>query len=311
VAEAGWLESWPGARRDEPLARHTQFGIGGPADWLVTASDAGELAELLRRSHASGMPVFLLGAGSNTLVLDGGIRGLVVRLGDRLRRWHAIDAATVELGGGCMMPRAALDLARRGIAGMEFGIGIPGTCGASVRGNAGAFGTEIKDVILECDVLDPAGDPSTLAAADCGFVYRRSRFVDDLAGRVVVAARFRVHADDPVAVRERTDSVTAQRKAAQPWGSRSLGSVFKNPPGDFAGRLVEAAGLKGRRVGGAEIATKHANFILNVERASAADVLALADLAHDTVLERFGVDLEREIVCAGEPGPCASTVAAR
>jgi UDP-N-acetylmuramate dehydrogenase len=311
VAESDWLASWPGARRREPLARHTQFGIGGPADWLVTAVDAEALAELLRRSHECGLPVFLLGAGSNTLVLDGGIRGLVVRLGDQLRRWRALDATTVELGGGCMLPRAALDLARRGLAGMEFGIGVPGTCGASVRGNAGAFGTEIKDVMVDCDTLDVAGRPSTLSTADCGFAYRRSRFVDELAGQVVAAARFRVHADDAAEVRERTDAITAQRKATQPWGTRSLGSVFKNPPGDHAGRLVEAAGLKGRRVGGAEISTKHANFILNVERASAADVLALADLAHDTVLERFGVDLEREIVCAGEPGPCSAAVAAR
>ncbi len=311
MGEGGWLGDWPGARRDEPLARHTQFGIGGPADWLVTAGDPAELAELLRRSHDSGIPVFLLGAGSNTLVLDGGIRGLVIRLGDRLRRWRAVDATTVELAGGCMMPRAALDLARRGLAGMEFGIGIPGTCGASVRGNAGAFGTEIKDVMVDCDVLDPRGEPQTLDAAGCGFVYRRSRFVDDLAGRVVVAARFRVHDDDPAAVRERTDAITAQRKAAQPWGTRSLGSVFKNPPGDHAGRLVEAAGLKGTRVGGAEIAMKHANFILNVERARAADVLALADLAHDRVLAEFGVDLEREIVCAGEPGPCPTGAGAR
>jgi UDP-N-acetylmuramate dehydrogenase len=311
VTDGGWLASWPGARRDEPLARHTQFGIGGPADWLVTAGDAAALAELLRRSHATGVPVFLLGAGSNTLVLDGGIRGLVVRLGDQLRRWRALDPTTVELGGGCMMPRAALDLARRGLAGMEFGIGIPGTCGASVRGNAGAFGTEIRDVMLDCDVLDAAGERHRLTTAECGFAYRRSRFVDELAGRVVLSARFRVHADDAAAVRARTDAVTAQRKAAQPWGTRSLGSVFKNPPGDHAGRLVEAAGLKGRRVGGAEISVKHANFILNADHARAADVLALADLAHDTVLEQFGVDLEREIVCAGDPGPCSAAVAAR
>jgi len=311
MAETAWLAAWPGMRAGEPLARHTQFGIGGPADWFVTAADAEGLAELMRRCHATGVPLCVLGAGSNTLVLDGGIRGLVVRLGDRLRRWRALDGSTVELGGGCMMPRAALDLARRGVAGMEFGIGIPGTCGASVRGNAGAFGTEIKDVMVDCDVLDPRGASLALDAPDCAFEYRRSRFVDELAGHVVVAARFRVHPDDPAAVRERTDAITAQRKASQPWGTRSLGSVFKNPPGDHAGRLVEAAGLKGRRVGGAEIAHKHANFILNVDRASAADVLALAELAHDVVLERFGLDLEREIVTVGEPGARGAPVAAR
>jgi UDP-N-acetylmuramate dehydrogenase len=199
------------------------------------------------------------------------------------------------------MPRAALDLARKGIAGMEFGIGIPGSTGASVRGNAGAFGTEIKDVMTECTSIDSDGRHHTFAAADCGFGYRHSRFKDDLLDHVVVAARFAVHRDDPVAVRQRTDAIQAQRKASQPYGIRSLGSVFKNPPGDYAGRLVEAAGLRGRRIGGAQISDKHANFILNVSHAGAADVLALAEVAHDAVLEQFGVDLEREIVVLGEP----------
>jgi UDP-N-acetylmuramate dehydrogenase len=241
----------------------------------------------------------VLGAGSNTLVLDGGVRGLVVRMSDRHMR--LVDDTTVELSGGYMMPRAALDLARKGVAGMEFGIGIPGSTGASVRGNAGAFGAEIKDVMTECDTIDSGGAHHTLRTDECGFQYRHSRFKDDLLDHVVVAARFTVHRDDPVEVRRRTDAIQAQRKASQPYGIRSLGSVFKNPPGDYAGRLVEAAGLRGRRIGGAQISDKHANFILNVSHASAADVLALAELAHDAVLEQFGVDLEREIVVVGEP----------
>jgi UDP-N-acetylmuramate dehydrogenase len=294
-----WLESEPGVRRNEPLARHTQYGIGGPADWFLTLHDPERLAELLPRCKQSGVPFTVLGAGSNTLVLDGGIRGLVVRMSDR--RLHLIDDGTIELSGGYMMPRAALDLARKGVAGMEFGIGIPGSTGASVRGNAGAFGTEIKDVLVESVSIDGDGRHHTLANAECGFTYRHSRFQDELGDHVVVAARFRVHRDDPVAVRARTDAIQSQRKATQPYGIRSLGSVFKNPPGDFAGRLVEAAGLRGTRRGGAMISDKHANFIVNLTHASAADVLALAELTHDTVLERFGVDLEREIVVLGEP----------
>jgi UDP-N-acetylmuramate dehydrogenase len=240
----------------------------------------------------------VLGAGSNTLVLDGGIRGLVVRMADRQLR--VVYDSTVELSGGYMMPRAALDLARKGIAGMEFGIGIPGTTGASVRGNAGAFGTEIKDVMAECDSIDADGVHHTFDNAACGFAYRHSRFKADLLGHVVVAARFRVHRDDPAEVRARTDAIQAQRKASQPYGIRSLGSVFKNPPGDYAGRLVEQAGVRGRRVGGAQIAEKHANFIVNVSHATAGDVLALAEMAHLAVLQQFGVDLEREIVVLGE-----------
>ena len=294
-----WLADLPGVRRDEPLARHVQYGIGGPADWYLKVTDRATLPGLLARCHESSVPVTVLGAGSNTLVLDGGVRGLVVEMADK--RMQVIDDTTVELAAGCMMPRAALDCARRGIAGVEFGIGIPGTCGASVRGNAGAFGTEIKDVLIDCDALDPAGAEHRLTAAECGFAYRHSRFKDDLAGWVVTAARLRVHRDDPAAVRRRTDEVTAKRKASQPWGTRSLGSVFMNPPGDHAGRLVEAAGLKGRRVGGAMVAHEHANFILNVDHASAADVLELSDIAHAAVQEKFGVDLHREIAVVGEP----------
>src|SRR5438105_2415995 len=171
-----------------------------------------------------------------------------------------------------------------------------------LEGNAGAFGTELADVLRDCTALGRDGVRRTLGNDECGFAYRHSRFKGELRGHVVVSARLRVHQEAPHAVRQRTDEVQAQRKATQPYGVRSLGSVFKNPPGDTAGRLIEAAGLKGRRCGGAEISTKHANFIVNVERATAADVLALVQMAHDTVLERCGIDLEREIVILGEPG---------
>jgi UDP-N-acetylmuramate dehydrogenase len=285
--------------RDEPLARQSQFRVGGPADWFIKVRDIEVLRRLMHACAERDVPLTMLGAGSNALILDGGIRGVVVRYDDRhLRR---VDDGVVELGAGCMMPRAALDCARQGLAGLEFGIGVPGTCGASVYGNAGAFGAEIADVLVDCIALTTHGEERVLTAADCGFAYRSSRFKGDLRGHVVTAARLRVHADDASAVRRRTDEIQGQRKASQPYNERSLGSVFKNPPGASAGRLVEAAGLKGRRCGGAEIATKHANFILNVAHASAADVLELVRLAHDTVLQQFGVDLEREIIVLGEP----------
>jgi UDP-N-acetylmuramate dehydrogenase len=240
----------------------------------------------------------MLGAGSNTLISDDGIDGLVVRHDDRTLR--VADEHTVKLGAGCMMPRVALDCASRGLAGVEFGIGVPGTLGASVYGNAGAFGTEMSDVLIDCTSLDPRGEPLTLTAAECDFGYRRSRFKDDLRDNAIVSARLRVHADDPDQVRARTDAIQAERKATQPYGIRSLGSVFKNPPDDKAGRLIEAAELKGRRSGGAQISPKHANFIVNVDHATAADVLDLVHIAHDTVQERFGVDLEREIIVLGK-----------
>jgi UDP-N-acetylmuramate dehydrogenase len=301
VSAGEWLDSVPGVLRDEPLARHSQFGVGGPARWFIITRDAGVLAEVLRRSAESGVEVTMLGAGSNTLISDDGIDGLVIRHNDR--RLRVVDAETIELGAGCMMPRVALDCATRGIAGVEFGIGVPGTCGASVYGNAGAFGTEMADVLVDCTSLDQTGTATTLAADECDFSYRHSRFKDDMRGSVIVSARLRVHLDDATAVRERTDAIQAERKASQPYGIRSLGSVFKNPPDDKAGRLIEAAGLKGRRAGGAQISPKHANFIVNVDHARASDVLSLVCLAHDTVQQQFGIDLEREIVILGEVQP--------
>ncbi len=298
MPEPGGIASWPGARADEPLARHSQYGIGGPADWFVKVDDAMALGDLLRLANAAGLPVTPIGAGSNTLILDGGIRGVVVEITDKAMR--VIDDTVIELRAGCMLPRVALDCARLGLAGLEFGIGIPGTCGASIRGNAGAFGREIKDVLLECSALDVQGAMRTFSALECQFAYRTSIFKQSLTDSIVVAARFGVTPNTAYAVRRRTAAIQAHRKSTQPYGIRSLGSVFTNPPGDHAGRLVEAVGLKGARRGGAEISTVHANFIVNVDRATARDVLDLVELAHDRVLADFGVDLVREIVVMGE-----------
>jgi len=294
-----WLAEEPGIRRDEPLSRHSVYGIGGPADWYLRVRDATHLAGLMRRCHATGTPVTVIGAGSNSLVLDGGIRGLVVELPrGRLRR---VSGEVIELPGGAMMPRAALDCAAQGLGGLEFAIGVPGTCGASVRGIAVPFGTEVKDVLLDCDALAPDGSESTLSAPQLGFAYRDSRLKHDLAGHVVVAARLRVHEDLPMVVRALTDAIQAERRATQPYDERSLGSMFTNPPGDHAGRLIDAAGLKGARVGGAEVSLKHANFVINAGGASAADVLALCDLIQRTVAEQFGVHLVPEIAVLGDP----------
>jgi UDP-N-acetylmuramate dehydrogenase len=301
VSAGDWLDAYPGVRAAEPLARHSQFGVGGPAQWFTTTRDAAKLGELLRRCRESGVAVTMLGAGSNSLISDDGVDGLVIRHDDRTQR--VLNNGLIELGGGCMMPRVALDCASRGLAGLEFGIGVPGTCGASVYGNAGAFGTEVADVLADCVALGPSGEPTSFDSAACGFGYRDSRFKHDLSGHVVVSARMRVSPDDKTAVRARTDAIQAERKANQPYGIRSLGSVFKNPPGDKAGRLVEAAGLKGHRVGGAQISPKHANFIVNVDHATARDVISIVQWAMHTVLRLFGVQLEREIIFIGKGDP--------
>jgi UDP-N-acetylmuramate dehydrogenase len=292
-----WLDAWPGVRRDEALARHSQFGIGGPADVFLRVDDLAIVGELVAGCAENNVPLTILGAGSNALILDGGVRGLAVRL---TNKDLTVSDGYATLAAGTMLPRAALDLAIAGRAGMEWGIGVPGSCGASIWGNAGAFGGDVESSLVECEVVAPDGTTQWVAGSDCAFGYRDSRFKHDLAGHVIVRGRFTVVPDDISRVRARTDAVQSERKRTQPYGVRSLGSTFKNPPGDFAGRLIEAAGLAGHSLGGAQISPKHANFILNNDHATAADVLALVDRARDEVASRFDVVLEQEIVLLGE-----------
>jgi UDP-N-acetylmuramate dehydrogenase len=295
---ADWLSAWPGARRNEPLSRHSQFGIGGPADVFLAVADLALVAELVARCRESEVPLTVLGAGSNALILDGGVRGLAIRL---MSKDMTVADGVVTLAAGTMLPRAALDLAAGGWGGMEWGIGVPGSCGASIWGNAGAFGGDVAGSLVDCEVVTADGSTRSLAGDECAFGYRDSRFKHDLADAIVIRGRFSVGADAVSDVRARTDAVQAERKRTQPYGVRSLGSTFKNPPGDFAGRLVEAAGLAGHAHGGAQISPKHANFIVNVDHASAADVLTLVTRAREEVAARFDVELEREIVLLGEP----------
>jgi UDP-N-acetylmuramate dehydrogenase len=292
-----WLERWPGVRRNERLSRHSQYGIGGPADLFLRVDDLAAVPELVGRCTENGVALTVLGAGSNALIQDGGVRGLALRL---MSRDLTVGDGEVTLAAGTMLPRAALDLARVGVGGMEWGIGVPGSCGASIWGNAGAFGGEVAASLISCEVVGPDGTTRWMTGGECAFGYRDSRFKNDLCGHVVLRGRFAVTPDQVSAVRQRTDAVQAERKRTQPYGVRSLGSTFKNPPGDFAGRLIEAAGLGGRSHGGAQISPKHANFILNIDHASAADVLSLVGIARDEVASRFGVVLEREIVMLGE-----------
>jgi UDP-N-acetylmuramate dehydrogenase len=301
---AEWVTAWPGVRRDEPLARHSQFGIGGPADLFLRVEDLGLVGELVARCAESRLPLTVLGAGSNALIQDGGVRGLVVKLTSK--RLDVGDGVAT-LNAGAMLPRGALDLAAQGWSGMEWGIGVPGSCGASIWGNAGAFGADVAGSLVECEVVAPDGGVRWMAAAECAFAYRDSSF-KQARGHVVTRGRFAVKRDDSSAVRARTAAVQSERKRTQPYGVRSLGSTFKNPPGDFAGRLIEAAGLAGLRHGGAQISPKHANFILNVDAATAADVLVLVNRARDEVASRFQVVLEREIVLLGEAAVAATTV---
>ncbi|MFN8544759.1 MAG: UDP-N-acetylmuramate dehydrogenase [Candidatus Binatia bacterium] len=287
------------ARPDEPLARHTSFRIGGPADVLVTPDTTAELAAIVRLAARHGARLGVLGGGSNVLVGDGGMRGVVVKLGRGFRRLSWVpdaDGAMVTAGAAVQLGRLARSAVERGLAGLEFAEGIPGTVGGALFMNAGAYGGELATVVDRVDGVDVAGEVVSLSRAALAFRYRRTALPP---GFVVTAVRFRLCRDEPAAVRGRMDAARVRRTASQPQGRPNSGSMFKNPAGDFAGRLIEAGGLKGVRVGGARISERHANFIVNEGGAHAADVKALMDLAQRVVWERGGVWLEPEVRLVG------------
>jgi UDP-N-acetylmuramate dehydrogenase len=293
-----WLRSIPGIREGEPLARHSWYGIGGTAEFFLELESEVPLARLLPRLAADATPVFPLGLGTNTLFSGPLLAGLTIRMANENIQ---IDGETVAVSAGFPMPRLAAETAKAGRAGLEFGAGVPGTVGGSVFGNAGAFGTEVKDCLIAVEAIDPAGRVHQLSAADCQFAYRDSAFKSGPARSwVITRATFAVQPGDPTAIRERIKQVQKHRRDTQPIDKRSLGSTFKNPPGDSAGRLIDAAGLKGRRIGGAQVSPKHANFIVNVGGATADDVLALVAEMRDGVRQRFGIELEPEIRIVGQ-----------
>jgi UDP-N-acetylmuramate dehydrogenase len=237
----------------------------------------------------------MLGGGSNLLVGDGGIRGIVVKLGRGFRRveWNA---PCVEAGAAVQLGRLARDAAARGLAGLEYAEGIPGTVGGALFMNAGAYGGEVAGAVDEVEGIRPDGTVARIARTELSFAYRRTALP---AGFLVTAVRFRLRPDATDAVQARLEGARTRRTASQPHGEANAGSIFKNPPGDFAGRLVEIAGLKGTRVGGARISEAHGNFIVNERDARAADVQALMQEAQRVVWERSGVWLEPEVRLVG------------
>lgn len=292
-----WLRGLPGVEADHPLARHTSFNIGGPADFFVEAAAVAELAALADGALERGVPFRVLGAGTNLLISDAGVEGLVVRSIDReFRR----DRDRVYGAAGLKMMRLARLAADANLVGLEFAIGIPGTVGGAVYQDAGCWGTEVRAVLGEVAGHRPGAGPQSWQPAALALGYRTSALRDgDLAGQIVTGAWFQLRPGDGSAAKEQMARWTAERLRTQPIKSKNCGSVFRNPEGDSAGRLVEAAGLKGARQGGAVISTKHANFIENTGGATAAEVLALIERAIAEVSSRFGVILEPEMEVIG------------
>jgi UDP-N-acetylenolpyruvoylglucosamine reductase len=277
------------------LARHTTIGTGGRARWFAQPESVNELQRLLQWAREQGAAVDVIGLGSNVLVDDRGVDGLVVKLAGELVATR-VDGTVLIAGGGA--PNAvALHRARAaGLGGFEFASAIPGTVGGGVSMNAGAYGREWRDVLIDA-VVAAAGEVRTVSVADLGLSYRHSAL---RPGEIVASARFQLEPSTASAVKARVAELLAQRKSTQPTNKRTFGSVFKNPPaGAGAGRLIEECGLKGHRIGGALISPRHANFIENADRATSVDCLTLMAEARRRVYEKFGVELEHEVRLVG------------
>ncbi len=277
-----------------PLAPLVWFKSGGAAEWLFEPADVKDLADFLFALDPS-VPVMGLGLGSNMIVRDGGVPGVVIRLGKPFATVEA-DGLTLTCGGGASGILVSSKARDAGIAGVEFLRSIPGTVGGFVRMNGGAYGRETCDILVECEVVLRSGEPRTLQLADLGYTYRHSELPD---GAIVVSATFRGMPGEPAAIQAEMDRIAASREASQPLRSKTGGSTFKNPEGHKAWQLVDQAGCRGLRKGDAQVSEKHTNFLLNVGEATSSDIEALGEEVRARVKAQSGVDLEWEIQRVG------------
>ncbi len=291
-------------RRNEPLSRHTSFAIGGPADVMAYPLDRDDLLALLREIKAKGVPFFVLGGGTNLLVRDGGFRGVVVNL--KNLRTIALEREYRSIGGsfavvlaeaGVSLPKLLAFTAEEGLTGLEFAAGIPGTVGGAVCMNAGTAAGEIGDVVDTVTLISMEGRLVTKGREEMGFGYRTSSIPE---GHLVFDMRVSLRRGEKDKIQARIRDLMDARKKNQPLGLPNAGSMFKNPQEESAGKLIDAAKLKGRRIGDAQVSDKHANFIVNLGKAKASDVLSLMDIVKQTVLDVHGVRLEPEIKIVGE-----------
>jgi UDP-N-acetylmuramate dehydrogenase len=286
----------PGFRAQEPLSRHTSLAIGGPAEFYADVNTREELSALRQIVTAHQLPVFFIGAGSNLLISDRGIRGLVIHLQGEFRKWNFVGAQDVVTGAAVWMPALAKACAEKGLAGLEAVVGVPGTVGGGLVMNAGTREGWIGNIVVDVDAMNPDGSMITLGKEQLQFAYRRS----NLENRWILGARLSLKPEPPEAILARMDAHLQYRARTQPLATSNCGSVFKNPPNQAAAQLIEQAGLKGSGIGDARISDRHANFIINEKNASAQDVFELMKRTRQRVHDKFGVWLEPEVKLIGE-----------
>lgn len=282
---------------NEPMSKYTTWKIGGPADALIVPENQEQLADLIRILHDEDIPWMTIGKGSNMLVSDKGVRGAVIKLGHELEEIR-FNGADVEAGGGASFVRLSIMAGKHGLTGLEFAGGIPGTVGGAVYMNAGAHGSDVSRIFTSAEIVLETGELVTYGAEDMEFSYRHSV----LHGRrgIVTRARFSLETGDRLEIAAAMAAYKDRRRKTQPLQQPCAGSVFRNPAGDHAARLIESAGLKGRRVGGAEVSELHANFIVNTGQATAEDVLTLMEQIKDTIASKYEIELVPEVFFVGE-----------
>lgn len=283
--------------KDEPMSGHTSFRTGGPADYFVDASQE-ELWQILSFFKKEGIPVYVVGNGSNILVGDGGFRGAVVHIGSRMSDIN-VEGTTITVEAGAGLFKVADTACSNGLSGLEFAAGIPGSIGGAVFMNAGAYGGEMADIITSVRVMDrQTGEIIEFSGSDCDFGYRHSRFqTEDF---IILSATFALTKGESIDIKTAMNDLKAKRAEKQPIEYPSAGSTFKRPEGYFAGKLVSDAGLKGETIGGAQVSEKHGGFIINIGGATSSDIKSLMDLVEDRVFDCFGVRLEPEVRLIGE-----------
>jgi UDP-N-acetylmuramate dehydrogenase len=292
-----WLRGLPGIKEDEPLASRTSFGIGGPAEFFLELARPEAIEKTLEGAAERGVPYLLLGAGTNLLIADRGVDGLVLRV---VNREHEIEGTRVHAGAGLKMMRLARMVADANLRGFEFAIGVPGTVGGAVYQDAGCWGKEIREVLVDVTGFVPGRGVHTWKPSDLHLGYRTSALRDGpLHGALVVSATVQLERGDGEEAKQLMARLTRERSETQPIKTKNCGSVFKNPPGDSAGRLVQAAGLKGAREGRAMVSELHGNFIINSGDATAAEVRRLIERVMAEVRRRFGAQLEPEVEMVG------------